>query len=135
MEIEFSLADIDRVARQIHRELKHPVTVFNGEMGAGKTTLIKALCKSLGIADAISSPTFSLVNEYRDPGGRAVYHFDMYRLKAETEALDMGIEEYLHSGSLCFIEWAEKIPNLLPREYHTVSIGQLPDGLRKVTFG
>ena len=133
MELTFSLDGIDQAAQRILGELHHPVVVFNGEMGAGKTTLIKALCRALGIHDATSSPTFSLVNEYRTPGDEAVYHFDVYRLKSESEALDMGIEEYLYSGNRCFIEWAEKIPNLLPHPHHVIEIAELPEGSRRVT--
>ena len=133
MQLTFSLHNIDEAARQILTQLEHPVTLFNGDMGAGKTTLVKAICRALGIEDATSSPTFSLVNEYRTPSGEAVYHFDVYRLKAESEALDMGIEEYLHSGNRCFIEWAEKIPNMLPEQYSVVDIVVNPEGSRTVT--
>ncbi len=132
MQVTFSLEQIDDAAMQVLSGLSHPVVIFNGLMGAGKTTFIKALCRVLGITDATSSPTFSLVNEYRTPNGEAVYHFDVYRLKAESEALDMGIEEYLHSGSRCFIEWAEKIPNMLPSLYHSITITENPDGMRTV---
>jgi tRNA threonylcarbamoyladenosine biosynthesis protein TsaE len=95
---------------------------FYGEMGAGKTTLIKALCAQLGVTDPTSSPTFSLVNEYRTSRGEKIYHFDFYRIKTETEALDMGCEEYFYSGNYCFIEWPEKIPSLLPEGIIKVSI-------------
>ncbi|WP_423146579.1 tRNA (adenosine(37)-N6)-threonylcarbamoyltransferase complex ATPase subunit type 1 TsaE [Rubrolithibacter danxiaensis] len=89
------------------------ILLFYGEMGAGKTTFIKAICKELGITDTVSSPTFSIVNEYVSPSG-PVYHFDFYRLKNETEALDLGYEDYIYSGNYCFIEWPEKISSLLP---------------------
>lgn len=98
------------------------VILFYGEMGAGKTTLIKALAKSLGVSDATSSPTFSLVNEYQTEDDISIFHFDVYRLKSESEAYDMGIEEYLYSGHWCFIEWAEKIPTLIPNEHSVVRI-------------
>jgi tRNA threonylcarbamoyladenosine biosynthesis protein TsaE len=90
-------------------------------MGAGKTTLIKELCKQLQVTDQAASPTFSIVNEYHSPQGN-VYHFDFYRLKEEQEALDLGYEEYFFSGNYCFIEWPEKIPNLLPEEVVSVTI-------------
>lgn len=93
---------------------KHKIVLFYGEMGVGKTTFIKALCEKLQVADSTSSPTFSIVNEYATATGETVYHFDFYRLKNETEAMDLGYEEYLSSGAWCFIEWPEKIKNLLP---------------------
>ena len=83
-------------------------------MGSGKTTLIKAICQKLGVKDPTSSPTFSIINEYRSPGGEPIYHFDFYRLKNEQEALDIGCEEYFYSGNLCLVEWPERIKNLLP---------------------
>ena len=95
------------------------VFLFYGEMGTGKTTLIKAICQQLGVTDATSSPTFSIVNEYASPQG-AVYHFDFYRIKSEQEALDLGYEEYFYSGNYCFVEWPERIASLLPP--NTVSI-------------
>lgn len=97
------------------------IFLFYGDMGAGKTTLIKSLCKQLGVNEAVSSPTFSIVNEYRSPAG-SIFHFDFYRLKNQSEALDMGYEEYFYSGNYCFIEWPEKIPDLLPEAYLKVSI-------------
>jgi tRNA threonylcarbamoyladenosine biosynthesis protein TsaE len=90
------------------------VWVFYGEMGAGKTTLIKRICKGLGVHSPMTSPTFSIVNEYNDSAGRVFYHFDFYRLKNEEEAYDIGVEEYLDSGNLCFVEWPERIPTILP---------------------
>lgn len=90
------------------------VVAFEGEMGSGKTTIIKALCDCLGIKDNVSSPTFSIVNEYFTENGETIYHFDFYRLKSLREALDIGVEEYFYSGAYCFIEWPEKIGELLP---------------------
>ena len=103
-------------------------------MGAGKTTLIKALAKSIGVIDATSSPTFSLVNEYQTDSEDFVYHFDVYRLKNESEAYDMGMEEYLFSGHWCFIEWAEKIPTLIPNEHSIIKIKALSNGARELEF-
>jgi tRNA threonylcarbamoyladenosine biosynthesis protein TsaE len=130
MEIIFSLEEIDSVAKKILSENPKKVILFNGNMGVGKTTLIKSLAKNLGVNDVTSSPTFSLVNEYQISENQYIYHFDVYRLKNETEALDMGIDEYLYSGNWCFIEWAENIPNLIPEEHSVIKIETLPDGKR-----
>ncbi|MDI1315848.1 tRNA (adenosine(37)-N6)-threonylcarbamoyltransferase complex ATPase subunit type 1 TsaE [Flavobacterium sp.] len=132
MEIIFSLEEIKQVAKKIILEKPHKVILFHGNMGVGKTTLIKALAKELGVNDATSSPTFSIVNEYQANDKLLVYHFDMYRLKSEIEALDMGIEDYLYSGNWCFIEWAEKIPNLIPDDFTTINLFQTADGKRSL---
>jgi tRNA threonylcarbamoyladenosine biosynthesis protein TsaE len=95
---------------------------FYGEMGAGKTTLIKAICKELGVGDTTSSPTFSIINEYVAESGKPVFHFDFYRINNESEAYDFGYEEYFYSGELCLIEWPEKIENLLPVPHYKVQI-------------
>ena len=101
-------------------------------MGAGKTTLIKSLCKALGSDDNITSPTFSIVNEYSGP--HKIYHFDFYRLKNQTEALDIGCEEYFYSGNYCFIEWPSQIHDLLPLHYLRVNIAVLKDDTREITL-
>jgi tRNA threonylcarbamoyladenosine biosynthesis protein TsaE len=132
MEIIFSLEEINAVAQKILSENPKKVLLFKGNMGVGKTTLIKSLAKNLGVNDATSSPTFSLVNQYQITDNQYIYHFDVYRLKNETEALDMGIEEYLYSGNWCFIEWPENIPSLIPEEHSTINIEILPDGKRKL---
>ncbi|MBF4491094.1 tRNA (adenosine(37)-N6)-threonylcarbamoyltransferase complex ATPase subunit type 1 TsaE [Flavobacterium sp. MR2016-29] len=132
MNIVFSLDQIQEVAEQILAQNPKKIILFNGEMGVGKTTLIKQLCKSLGVEDATSSPTFSLVNEYYTSNNQIVYHFDFYRLNKETEALDMGVDDYLYSGNWCFIEWSEKIAGLLPEDTSTVTIELLADGKRKL---
>src|SRR4051812_36650272 len=132
MNIVFSLDQIQEVAKQILAQNPKKIILFNGEMGVGKTTLIKQLCKRLGVEDATSSPTFSLVNEYYTSNNQIVYHFDFYRLNKETEALDMGVDDYLYSGNWCFIEWSEKIANLIPEEHSTVIIELLTDGKRKL---
>ena len=134
METVFSLDEINEVAQKILSQNPKKVILFNGNMGVGKTTLIKSLAKNLGVNDATSSPTFSLVNEYQITNNQYIYHFDVYRLKNETEALDMGIDEYLYSGNWCFIEWAENIPNLIPDEHSIINIEQLPDGKRQLTL-
>jgi tRNA threonylcarbamoyladenosine biosynthesis protein TsaE len=117
------LSDISKAAQEFLSLIgTHKVIAFSGEMGAGKTTFIKALCAELGIGDIASSPTYSLVNEYHSASGEKVYHFDFYRLNNETEALDMGCDEYFYSGSYCFIEWPEKIASLLPPQTLAVQI-------------
>lgn len=130
MNITFSLDEINEVAQQILEQNPNKIILFNGEMGVGKTTLIKALAKKMGVNDVTSSPTFSLVNEYQTTNNQTIYHFDFYRLNNEVEALDMGADEYLYSGNWCFIEWGEKIPNLIPDLYSTISIRLLSDGKR-----
>ena len=130
MKINFSLNEIHQVAQKIIAQNPNKVILFNGEMGVGKTTLIKELAKVLGVTEPTSSPTFSLVNEYQTSNNQLVYHFDVYRLKNENEALDMGIDEYLYSGNWCFIEWAEKIPNLIPSDHSAIDIKLLPNNER-----
>ena len=132
MNIVFSLNQIQEVAEQIIASNPKKIILFNGEMGVGKTTLIKQLCKSLGVEGATSSPTFSLVNEYYTSNNQIIYHFDFYRLNKETEALDMGVDDYLYSGNWCFIEWSEKIASLIPEEHSTVTIELTEDGKRKL---
>ncbi len=134
MNIEFSLTEINEVAAQVLTLNPKKVILFNGEMGAGKTTFIKSLSKLLGVNDTMSSPTFSLVNEYQTSQNQKIFHFDVYRIKSEDEVLDMGIEEYLYSGNWCFIEWSEKIPNLIPEEHSDVTIKMLANGNRLLTF-
>jgi tRNA threonylcarbamoyladenosine biosynthesis protein TsaE len=130
MNIVFSLDQIQEVAEQILAQNPKKIILFNGDMGVGKTTLIKQLCKTLGVQDATSSPTFSLVNEYDAANNQIVYHFDFYRINKETEALDMGVDDYLYSGNWCFIEWSEKIASLIPEEHAVITISLLADGKR-----
>jgi tRNA threonylcarbamoyladenosine biosynthesis protein TsaE len=132
MNVTFSLDQLEEVAQKIIAENPNKVILFHGDMGVGKTTLIKQLCKTLGVTDATSSPTFSLVNEYQTNVNQTVYHFDFYRLNNETEALDMGIDDYLYSGNWCFIEWAEKVPNMIPEAHSVITIELLADGKRSL---
>jgi tRNA threonylcarbamoyladenosine biosynthesis protein TsaE len=118
-----TLPELKEVARDIVSRLdQFKVWLFRGEMGAGKTTLIKEVCKAAGIDEATSSPTFSIVNEYQTPDANKVFHFDFYRIKQEIEAADIGTEEYFDSGYPCFVEWAEKIPSLIPARFAEVTI-------------
>lgn len=107
------------------------IFLFYGHMGAGKTTLINTLCEQLGVLDHTSSPTFSIVNEYNSEYG-LLYHFDFYRLKNEMEALDMGYEEYFYSNNYCFVEWPEKIANLLPLNHLKIKIEAIDQNQRKI---
>lgn len=109
-----SLDELDVVAAELISKAKpHTFFALFGEMGAGKTTLIKSFCKHLGVEENVSSPTFSILNEYIRDNGELVYHFDFYRIKSEAEAFDLGYENFFYSSHYCFVEWSEKIPNLL----------------------
>ena len=111
------------------------IFAFNGNMGAGKTTFIKAVCEELGVSDVINSPTFAIVNEYHsDITTDLIYHFDFYRIKNIHEANDLGAEDYFYSGFLCFIEWPEKVEEILPSNTVWVNIEELEDGSRLVSF-
>ncbi|MBL0742911.1 tRNA (adenosine(37)-N6)-threonylcarbamoyltransferase complex ATPase subunit type 1 TsaE [Chryseolinea sp. Jin1] len=116
-------SDLADVAKEVVKRLNTiPVWLFHGEMGSGKTTFIKAICRAAGVEEAMSSPTFSIVNEYETREHSKIYHFDFYRIKHEAEAYDIGTEEYFYSGYPCFIEWPEKIPSLIPGRRAKVSI-------------
>jgi tRNA threonylcarbamoyladenosine biosynthesis protein TsaE len=129
-----SLSQLPQAAEAIlANSAGNKIFLFYGEMGAGKTTLIKVLCEILGVNEQATSPTFSIVNEYIGRDSR-IFHFDFYRLKNQTEALDMGYEEYFYSGAYCFIEWPEKIPDLLPDHYTTIRIKVLDSNSRSVSI-
>ena len=131
---EFKLNDVDALAKELSTLIGHSIILFDGSMGIGKTTLIKALCKQLNVIDTVSSPTFSLINEYKTRDGKSMYHFDCYRIETPEEAYDFGAEEYLDSGSICLIEWAEKIQPLLPQELHHVKLEYIDQNTRKIEF-
>lgn len=133
--IRYRLDEIEDAARQIIAEAgSEKIWILQGEMGAGKTTLIKALAKEMHVTDQVSSPTFGLVNEYETlPVGR-IFHFDFYRLDDPTEALDIGIEEYFYSGDYCWIEWAEKIAQFLPEDFLLIRIISESDQYRTITL-
>ncbi|QAR29959.1 tRNA (adenosine(37)-N6)-threonylcarbamoyltransferase complex ATPase subunit type 1 TsaE [Ornithobacterium rhinotracheale] len=124
--------DLPQIAQAIVAELNKPVVLFRGEMGVGKTTLITAMLQAMQSEDEASSPTYALVNEYETEKG-TVYHFDFYRINSEEEAYDMGWEEYAYSGDFCFVEWPEKIENLLPENHHSINI-ENHDGERHISF-
>ena len=128
--------DLPRAARVFLQHIgPHSVIAFYGSMGAGKTTFITALCRCLGVrADAVSSPTFAIINEYRTAAGEPVFHFDFYRISKLEEALDIGLYDYLDSGALCLMEWPENIEELLPEETLRVSITVNADGSRTLSW-
>ena len=134
METAYALSELKPIAQQIIAQWKHPILLLEAPMGAGKTTLIKALCSELGVLQAVSSPTFSLVNSYQDSEGKTLYHFDLYRLNSLEEAMDIGIEEYLDSGARCMIEWPERIRPLLSDAFHQIQIEPLGADTRKLIF-
>ena len=131
-----SLDSIREAAREFIKNMgKGHVFAFYGKMGAGKTTFIKAICEELGVEDVITSPTFAIVNDYTSAkDGSHIFHFDFYRIKKLEEVYDMGYEDYVYSGSLCFIEWPELIEEILPGDAVKVTITQHEDGSRTVEF-
>lgn len=133
MTIEYTLQDLPDVAEKIISNAASKIILFEAEMGVGKTTLIKEICKHLGVKDIISSPTYSLVNEYESSEG-LIYHFDFYRIKEEEEAYQIGFEEYLDSDAWIFIEWPKKVSRLLPENCVTITIHLLDDKKRVLSF-
>lgn len=130
-----SLEDIKRAASEFVALIgNRRIFAFYGHMGAGKTTFIKAICEELGVTDAVSSPTFAIVNEYASSMG-SIYHFDFYRIKRSSEVLDLGFEDYAYSGNLCLMEWPELIEEFLPEETIDVHIEEIEGGKRRVTVG
>ena len=132
MEIKIkSIEEIAVAAKEFVAAMgERKVFAFYGKMGAGKTTFIKAVCEELGVEDVINSPTFAIVNEYVDGQGEPVYHFDFYRIKNQQEVMDLGYEDYVYSGHVCFMEWPELIENLLPDDAVKVTIEEEIDGGR-----
>jgi len=128
------LTGIEVAARQFLKETEgRNLIAFYAPMGAGKTTFTTAICRELGVrGDAVSSPTFAIVNEYRTEGGSSIFHFDFYRITKEAEALDIGLYDYLDSGALCLMEWPENVEGLLPEETLKVYISVAPDGARTI---
>ena len=128
----YTLFEVDQIAREIIELITGKVVLFYGQMGVGKTTLIKEICKSLHTEDIISSPTFSLVNEYRTQNDEPIYHFDFYRIESEEEALDIGVEDYFYSGDWCLIEWPNNIENLLPLDAVEIHLSHAAEGKRSI---
>ncbi len=131
MEYVYNLDNINKASKLIIDNIKTTVVRIDGKMGAGKTKIISNICMQLGVKEVITSPTFSLINTYQSTNG-PIYHFDFYRLQNSNEALDIGIEEYLESGNVCFLEWAEKIENHLPLNYDHYILKVLNDNTRRI---
>lgn len=131
MEYVYNLDNINKASKLVIDNIKTTVVRIDGKMGAGKTKIISNICMQLGVKEVITSPTFSLINTYRSTNG-PIYHFDFYRLQNSNEALDIGIEEYLESGNVCFLEWAEKIENHLPLNYDHYILKVLNDNTRRI---
>ncbi|NQX81494.1 MAG: tRNA (adenosine(37)-N6)-threonylcarbamoyltransferase complex ATPase subunit type 1 TsaE [Flavobacteriaceae bacterium] len=129
---EFTLEEMPNMVKEIIELIDNKKILFYGEMGSGKTTIIKELIKQLGVDETISSPTFSLVNEYMSREKEIIYHFDFYRIEDQEEAYDMGIEDYLDSPSWCFIEWPDKIKDLLPLKYVEIHIDNVNNKTRLI---
>ena len=136
--MEIKINNIDEIGKAAKAFISamgdNTVFAFYGKMGAGKTTFIKAVCEELGVTDVINSPTFAIVNEYEYGSGDSIYHFDFYRIKKEQEVYDIGYEDYIYSGNLCFMEWPELIENLLPDGTVKVTIEEEADGSRTISF-
>ena len=136
--MKLTINDLDELEAAVNQILElagqEKVFLFYGEMGAGKTTLINKICKHLGTSDHTSSPTFSIVNEYLIPNG-SIYHFDFYRLKNQSEAFDLGYEDYFYSGNYCMVEWPQKIADLLPEKYIKIKIEVIDENKRVIEVG
>jgi tRNA threonylcarbamoyladenosine biosynthesis protein TsaE len=131
----FALHELSTAAQRLVAQAKqYPVWLFYGEMGAGKTTLIKAICEQLGVHDAMSSPTFSIVNEYKAGDGLPVFHFDFYRIKNELEAYDIGVDEYFNSGNHCFVEWPDRVISLIPPRHASIYLTLATDTTRTISI-
>lgn len=134
MELNFEINnenELDFISKEIIENFKSKVFLFYGEMGVGKTAFIKSICKHLNVLDVVSSPTFSIVNQYVNDQDEFMYHFDFYRTNNKNEIFDIGYEEYLFSDSFCFIEWPERLENLLPNQYLEIKM-KLRDGNREI---
>ncbi|MBR4497929.1 MAG: tRNA (adenosine(37)-N6)-threonylcarbamoyltransferase complex ATPase subunit type 1 TsaE [Bacteroidales bacterium] len=136
--MEITINSIDEIA-QAAQDFKagigdHRVIAFHGEMGAGKTTFIKALCAEFGVTDNVASPTFAIINEYLAGDGSTIYHFDLYRMETIADLQNIGVEDYFYSGNFCLVEWPELAEPLFPNNVLNVTITVLPDKTRKISF-
>ena len=134
MEIIYHISEIKNICPLILEKINHKTILFNGEMGAGKTTIINKIVHYLGSNDMVSSPTFSIINQYEINKKQKINHFDFYRIKSEQEAMDIGVEEYFYSDDYNFIEWSEKIPNLIPQNFSSVFIEKIDENSRKIVI-
>lgn len=133
MEVNFTLDKIkEAAAKLLSASAGHKVLAFHGEMGAGKTTFIHALCEVMEVKDVISSPTFSIINQYKTVGGQTIYHMDLYRMKDESEAINAGVEDCLFSGNTCLVEWPERAPGIFPDDTLHIAITYVDDNTRKL---
>ena len=135
IELKYSIDDLDLIVSDIIiPKIKSNIVCLEGRMGTGKTTFIKSVCSNLNVIGKISSPTFSLINEYKTKNGDLIYHFDFYRIENKEEALNLGIEEYFYSPNLCLIEWASKIETLIPENNHKLNLDYIDNKHRKLIF-
>jgi tRNA threonylcarbamoyladenosine biosynthesis protein TsaE len=135
MELNYELERVKEAAAAVWQQYNAlPVWAFHGQLGAGKTTFIHALCEVLEVEDAVSSPTFALINEYQRSGGETIYHMDWYRVKDEDEAIQAGIEDCLYSGNLCLVEWPEKAPGILPDDTVHIQLETTGINTRRLTI-
>jgi len=135
MDSIFNLKDINSAAKTFLAAVPdYKVFAFHGEMGAGKTTFIHALCEALHVKDNVTSPTFSIINEYNTTDGSIVYHMDLYRLKSNEEAVNAGVEDCLYSGNICLVEWPEKAPEIFPDKTVHIYISVIGDEMRKIEW-
>ncbi len=135
MEVNFSLQAIQDTANKLLADTaNYKVYAFHGEMGAGKTTFIHAVCEQMGVIDVITSPTFSIINQYNTSKGKTIYHMDLYRIKDENEAINAGVEDCLYSGDICLVEWPEKAAGIFPDDTLHITITSIDDNTRKLKF-
>ena len=135
MEVNFTLDTIqDSAIKLLSLSANYKVFAFHGEMGAGKTTFIHALCQAMGVMDVITSPTFSIINQYQTNNGQTVFHMDLYRIKDENEAINAGVEDCLYSGATCLVEWPEKATGIFPDETLHITITSVDDNTRKLKY-